>query len=86
MTTESKLAYTALGVLFACLTAACLLCGCTTTAGTTAKLPLDLGVTEAGITVGVTGPLTGNKYEAAVPVNLDNLPVKVTRPAPQVEK
>lgn len=76
-----------IGLVFAACAVACLAgCSATTKAGGT--LPLNLGVTEAGVTVGFTGPLTGNEYQAAVPVNLDKLPLTIKRPAaaPQLEK
>jgi hypothetical protein len=47
------------------------------------SLPFNLGFdAETGFKVGFTGPLTGNEYEAAIPVTMPNLPFTVKTPAP----
>lgn len=81
MSLLDKFCFGVVGMTILGIACAMLLCGCSTTAGTTTKLPFEMGVGEAGVTLGFTGPLTGNRYEASVPVQVPaGLPISVKRP------
>lgn len=82
MDTKDKIGMSAVLLMLLAIVVGCGLCSCSATAGAGAKLPMNIGFdAETGVTIGVTGPLTGNEYQAAVPVRIPaGLPITVKRP------